>query len=335
MKRVICIVLCAVMLLSLCACGKKDEDRPKVKITGTTREVSNNGEDCREADSPETEVTEETFTPVVLYDDEYCTVTQTTAFADGRFSVELTNKSAGYVTINIGETAYANGIGYGDPANGCETKLEPGEKEMCNVFTDTYDVDDVAALASKKIDVSIRADYDNGEVGVYQEAFELANTTVCVQAPGNAVSEKYQKTGTELGVYSGDGFEIVLIESKKEDDYYHCRFYVENNSDKRIIAWPGYYEDDGKDYVCSISSDARDDVRQTLDSGIWLDIMPGMGRYGFINISVDAVDGFALSANDVITAHIPVAVYDWDGWNWRDAFDAHIFDVTRDQLRGN
>lgn len=335
LKSTVSIFLILSMLLAFSACGKKEEvERPMLEIktpAETTAETENDF-----FLKPPTEPAN-TFSPVTLCDNEYCTMVQTSPiYDDGQYvDILVTNKTDGILTCEFGDQRYINdlrivGLVYGGD------ELLPGETSTIRVDLNYYTEEQV-----QKIDISASIIYDNTLTGVYAQRVEAFNGLVTIYESEDPVPEKYVKTEKEIAVIDNANFKIAAVKYDVDymtDDYW-MQIYFENNSSDYLSF---YFID-----KVTMTSNLQEGAYELEYKGTYAittapqncyTIEPGTGCYLNLNFKQSKINNYAIDINEVITIHFPVRVA--AGWGeplndidiGKVEADTYTLTFTRDQL---
>lgn len=337
-KRITSILLCVTMLLTLCACGKKEEEpeHPKLEIDTSVKETTEAGNDFFLL--PPTEPAD-SFAPVTLCDNEYCTMVQTSPlYNNGQYvDILVTNKTDGILTCEFGDQRYINdlrivGLVYGSD------ELLPGETStICVVLN--YNAEEQV----HKIDISASIIYDNNLTGVYAQRTEAFNDLITVYESGASIPEKYVKTEKEMAVIDNADFKIAAVQYNVEymtDDYW-MQIYLENKTDDYLTF---YFID-----KVTMTSNLQEGAYELEYKGTYAisttpqnsyTIEPGTGCYLNLNFKQSKINNYATDISEVITINFPVRV----AAGWDEAIndidigkveaDTYTLSFTRDQLVG-
>lgn len=331
MKQTICIALCLVTLLCLCACGSKAQHHAAADIF--------------DANNPTSEPATAGFDEIVLYEDAYCAIIQTSAIYTqtnaSLFDLKITNKTDGTLYCSLGKTVYINDIQMGKvfsidctgdlaekyvSADLSEKTIIPPNKTLsgsCRIHTNAR---------NRKLGIMCKIQYDNGETGVYNESFEVVNDIFIVNDPETAVTNRYVQTGEELLVMENERYRIIGISCAETEESgsgsYNISLYIENKT--------AVFETFCFKELIQITSDRQDRIDRLSSPGKSILLAPCSGYYLTVTLSKKGVDSFAKDISEVVTVTIPVTVSDskdlsfpQTGYTWSD--DAEI-SFTRDQL---
>lgn len=344
-KKITAVALVVSVLLALCACGKGNTAEAQKPETGTVtqlvepREESSPAEET--AEIPETEAVEAGFSPVTLYDGDYCTIVQTSEpYVHNyilRVDMAIVNKSDSTLTYDIGQQLYINDVRRIEPVYIIgDGMTDPGETEMFSVDMHVTEEADV------KIDCSISVVYDNGLNGVYAQHVEAVNDMFNFHTPAVPVSDRYVLTGDEMAVIDNGDFKIVAMnyDTGRDSYSYWMKLYLENDTDEDMT----FYFIDG----VMLSSDIQEEEYEIIyKSGAAIGepqdsfaIEPGMGCYLTASFKKDLLNGYAVDINEVVTINFPVRVdniWDDDIFDSEPSYDAvegetYVLTFTRDQL---
>lgn len=344
MKRIICLILSLILLLSLCACGSQND--PENADSNPVQRPADNDKPGTES-TPNSAPTKPVFEPITIYDDPKYGTVQLDSVLNQVATFTVTNRSDSFMYFNIGEMVYVNDV-LASPVelqkqNGFLPNVIHGLRFTYNVKveqgqTETiYRIIPATSLNESTVDVSVKILYDNGEIGTYHKEIELVNKPFRIHTAETAVSDKYIATGNEPFAKETDAYKMFVTscgeDQQSTQKKYWFLLYLENTTQENITF--RVVHEVGKS--SNVSSDQQDRVYYVSIAVNCFDkcvtLAPGKGFHMLVEIPKNDVDRFAKDPSEVITLNVPVAAYngsdDGSTSTWEDT---QVVQILRDTL---
>lgn len=233
MKKLFTLLLAALMLLSLAACGVPQSDNSGTTANDAQAATGDAaGNDTTAA--VETTAAELSFQEVTVVDNEYCTIKITGIDPDNLFGYTLNayleNKSADKTYMFSVQSASVNGV-QSDPLFASE--VAAGKKANENIIFTSPDLEENGIVDYTDIELSFRV-YDSDDWMAEPVAEPV--THVYPYGEANAVSFTREAQDTDIVLVDNEFATVIVTGFEKDDIWgYSANLYLVNKTDASVM----------------------------------------------------------------------------------------------------
>lgn len=281
MKKILALIFAMTLLLTACGGDKETVD--------ATKEETSTEEEASEAEA--------VFEPIVLIDNDQCSVTITDIDPDGTWGytlkATLENKSSEKTYMYSVSDAYVNGVA-NDPFWG--ESVAPGKKSIENISFNN--MNEIGLGEFTDIEMFFRvSDYDDWMADpILEDVFHI-------YPAGEDAAAKYEYVGTDA--------DIVMI----DNEFVRAILYKTVSNDTWGFTLYGYFENKSDKNVMFSVDDAS--VNGFMADPFWSkSVAPGRCAFSQISWGDSMLEESGIEAVENI--EFSIRAYDWDDWTSSD-----------------